>query len=427
MELSPDRPQEQLPHMPRSGKSETERALRNGHYEAVSTTIFANLLVGPYLTGYLLYLGASAGQVGFITALPLLMNAAIVMISAFLMEKFTNRYRIAMVALLFHRGLLCACGLIPFLVPSDWQVTAFTVLFVVLCLCGSISSAPFTTLFADMVPPDRRARYFGMRFTLTGVAASVTLLAAGSGLDRVSQARGFAWLFILGTVAAVINMFYLFRYPNIPYKPTGSGLSLQVLVRPFRDRGFIRSILFVSFWIMAQGSTISLFSYVMLDIMKINYEWVGISNTLLAIVSIAAYAVWGKLNTKWSNRQLLLWVFPLNAVSVILWGLQVALPVNAMLLVVYTFLGISMAGFGLLVFNFVMSDTPEKDRPMYYAVYASMTGLFGFLGPFLGGQLFQVMKAWPKWFQAYGFFVSTGLVMLLASLTLSFRIFGEKK
>lgn len=425
MELSRNRQQEhtQLP----AAKSVNYQALRNGHYEAVSTTIFANLIAGPYLTGYLLYLGASAGQIGLITAIPLLMNAVFVIISAFLMEKYTNRYRTAMVSILLHRILLCACGLIPFVLPGGWGVSAFIAMYIMLCFFGSVSSAPFTTLFADMVPTEMRARYFGVRFTLTGAAASVTLLAVGWGLDRVSQSTGFAWLYIMGAVAAVINMTHLFRYPNIPYTPSGNGLSAKVLIKPFRDKSFIKSILFVSFWIMAQGSSISLFSYVMLDIMSIKYEWVGISNTLLAVVSIAAYAIWGKLNTKWSNRRLLLWVFPINAVAIMLWGIQAFVPVNVMLIVVYTFLGFSMAGFGLLVFNFVMSDTPEKDRPMYFAVYTSMTGLFGFCGPLLGGLLFQHIKTWPMWFQSYGFFVSVGIVMLLASLTVSFRIFNERK
>lgn len=424
MELSRNAPQERV-ELP-AANSVNYKALRNGHYEAVSTTIFANLIAGPYLTGYLLHLGSNAGQIGFITAIPLLMNAVLVIISAFLMEKYTNRYRTAMVTLTFHRTLLCACGLIPFVVSSEWWVPTFIAMYIVLCFFGSLSSTPFTTLFADMVPTDMRARYFGIRFTLTGAAASLTLLAAGWMLDRVSQTTGFALLYTMGAILAVINMIHLFRYPKIPYTPTGNGLSLKYLYKPFRDKSFIKSILFVSFWIMAQGSTISLFSYVMLDIMSIKYEWVGISNTLLAIVSIAAYAIWGKLNTRWSNRRLLLWVFPINAVAVMLWGIQAFAPVNVMLVVVYTFLGISMAGFLMLVFNFVMSDTPEKERPMYYAVYASMTGLFGFCGPLLGGLLFQFMKTWPLWFQEYGFFVCAGLVMLLASLTVSFRIFNEK-
>ncbi len=402
------------------------QAMRNGHYEAVTSTILGNLIVGPYLTGYLLYLGASAGQIGFITALPLLMNAILVIVSAFLMEKYTNRYQIVFVTVLFHRIFLCACGLIPFIAPSEWWIPLFIIFFLTLCFFGSLSSAPFTTLLADMVPTETRARYFAIRFTLTGVAAAITLFATGWGLDRVSESTGFAALYIIGAAVAFINMITIGRYPKIPHTPSENGLSIKYLYKPFRDSGFIKSILFVSFWIMAQGSTISLFSYVMLDIMNMSYEWIGISNTLLAVVSIVAYVVWGKLNIKWSNRKLLLWVFPLNAVSIILWGIQAFVPATFMLIVVYTCLGISMAGFGLLVFNFVISDTPDKDRPIYFSVYASLTGLFGFFGPLIGGLLFDYVKTWPLWFQEYGLIVGIGIIMLTASLTVSFRIFSEK-
>jgi len=399
------------------------KALKNAHFEVFSTAVFFNLLQGPYLTGYLLYLGASAGQIGMMVSIPLVMNVVVV-ISAFFMEKYTNRYRISFITILIHRSLLSACGLIPFVVPKDWWIPVFLILYSVLSVSGSFSTVPFTTLFTDMVPTKVRAKYLGHRFTLTGIAAAITMLTAGWWLDRLQQSTGFALLFIVGFLVALINMIFIGRYPRLPYVPSENGVSLQHLLKPFRDVSFIKSILFVSIWTMAQGSTISLFSYVMLDIMNIKYEWLGISNTLFAIVSIVAFFIWGKLSIKWGARKLLLWVFPLNAVSVIFWGLQAFTPVSVMLIVVFSFLGISMAGFGLLVFNFVVSNAPKKDLPIYYAVYVSLTGLFGFFGPLVGGQLFNYIKSWPLWYQEYGLLVCIGFLMLLGSLTFAFRIFN---
>ncbi|GGD51934.1 MFS transporter [Paenibacillus nasutitermitis] len=412
--------------MPAYKKSIQKKALKNAHFEAFSSTVFINLLQGPYLTGYLLYLGANAGQIGMIMSIPLVMNAFIV-ISAFFMEKYTNRYRISFIAILIHRSLLSACGLIPFVVPKEWWVPVFLILYSVLSFSGSFSSVPFTTLFTDLVPTKVRAKYLGHRFTLSGIAAAITMLTAGWLLERLNQSAGFALLFIIGFLIAIINITFIGKYPNLPHIPSENGLSLQHLLIPFRDSSFIKSIMFVSIWIMAQGSTISLFSYVMLDIMKINYEWLGISNTLLAIVSIVAFSIWGKLSIKWGARKLLLWVFPLNALSIIFWGLQDFTPVSVMLIVVYSFLGISMAGFGLLVFNFVVSHAPKRDLPIYFAVYASLTGLFGFFGPLIGGLIFDHIKTWPLWYQEYGLLVCIGFLMLLGSLTLAFRIFNVSR
>jgi hypothetical protein len=44
----------------------------------------------------------------------------------------------------------------------------------------------------------------------------------------------------------------------------------------------------------------------------------------------------------------------------------------------------------------------------------------------IGGLLFDYVKAWPLWFQEYGLIVGIGIIMLTASLTVSFRIFSEK-
>jgi len=412
--------------LPGQTNSLQRKSLKNAHYEAFISTVFANLLQGPYLTGYLLYLGATAGQIGLIMSIPLVMNA-VVIASAYFMEKYPNRYRISFIGYSIHRFLLSACGLIPFVFPQEWWIPVFLIMYSILSFSGSFASVPFTTLFTDLVPTQVRAKYLGQRFTLTGIAASITILTAGWWLDRLNHTEGFAWLFIVGFLMAILNMIVIGRYPNLPYTPSENGLSLQHLLKPFRNSTFIKSVLFVSIWIMAQGSTISLFSYVMLDIMKVNYEWLGISNTLLAVISIVAFSIWGKLSIKWSAQKLLLWVFPLNAVSVMLWGLQAFIPVPFMLIIVYTFLGVSMAGFGLLVFNFVVSNAPKKDMPIYYAVYASLTGLFGFFGPLIGGLLFDYIKTWPLWYQEYGLLVCIGLLMLLASLTIAFRIFHVRR
>ncbi|WP_165822384.1 MFS transporter [Paenibacillus montanisoli] len=413
--------------MPNKKRSVFREGMVNAHYEAVSSTIFMNLIAGPYLTGYLLFLGADASQLGLILSIPLLANAIVVILSAYLMEYYPNRYRTTLISILFHRIFLLGTGLIPFVWPkADW-VPVFIVLFVIGCMSGSLSATPSVTLLADLVPRKFRANYFGIRFTLGGIAASVTLLTIGWGLDRLPMSTGFALLYCCGLAVSLLNMVHYGRYPNLLYSSAGNSLSWKFMFEPLRDRSFFKAVLFVSFWLMAQGATISLFSYVMLELMKTNYAWMGISNTLLTVVSIGATFIWGRLNMKWSTRKLLLWVFPLNAIAVLFWGLQAFLPDTLMLIIVYTMLGISLSGFNLLTFQYVISDTPKEGRSMYYAVWVSITSLFGFFGPLVGGKLLNSLKSWPFWFQEYGLFVCIGALMLAASLSISFIVFSAKQ
>lgn len=58
--------------------------------EGIPSTIFQVLLQGQFLTGFLLYLGASSSQIGFVLALTTLVNVAQIGV-AFLIQKLPSR------------------------------------------------------------------------------------------------------------------------------------------------------------------------------------------------------------------------------------------------------------------------------------------------------------------------------------------------
>jgi MFS family permease len=66
-----------------------------------------------------------------------------------------------------------------------------------------------------------------------------------------------------------------------------------------------------------------------------------------------------------------------------------------------------------LVFNFIIGDTPKGERPMFIAVFSAITGIGAFLGPVIGGLIYDSIAAWPKWTQVYGLNVFVGLLLVL--------------
>ena len=64
--------------------------LRIATYEGIPSTIFQVLLQGQFLTGFLLYLGATSSQIGFVLALTTLVNVAQIGV-AFLIQKLPSR------------------------------------------------------------------------------------------------------------------------------------------------------------------------------------------------------------------------------------------------------------------------------------------------------------------------------------------------
>lgn len=92
----------------------------------------------------------------------------------------------------------------------------------------------WSSLMGDLVPPERRGRYFGLRTTLTGTSQIMATLIAGkwltyaqeaSGLSiagLTSQNFGFVVLFLIACVARLVSARYLYLMYEPPYHRTPS-------------------------------------------------------------------------------------------------------------------------------------------------------------------------------------------------------------
>ncbi len=78
--------------------------LRIATMEGVPAVMFQTLLGGQFLTGYLLYLGASSSQLGFVLAITTFVNIA-QLFAAFLIQRLKSRKWTLVLFVAFHRIL----------------------------------------------------------------------------------------------------------------------------------------------------------------------------------------------------------------------------------------------------------------------------------------------------------------------------------
>jgi MFS family permease len=97
------------------------------------------------------------------------------------------------------------------------------------------------------------------------------------------------------------------------------------------------------------------------------------------------------------------------------------------LIVVHVLLGFGFAGYNLLVFNFLIGDSPKSERPMYVAVFSALTGIAGFIGPVAGGWLYDEAASVPLWLQTYGLTTFAGAALLALALALAPFVFKDRR
>lgn len=392
--------------------------------EGVPSVIFQTLLGGQFLTGFLLYLGATSGQLGFVLAITTFVNIAQLFV-AYYIQRIRSRKWALVVFGTIQRILWGATGLAPFLFPQRYWVAAFIGFYVGAFLFNTVVAMLWSSLISDIVPARVRGRYFGIRNTLLNGLGTLFLFLGGMLLDRFPGGQGFLYLYIVAWICISANIVMFFFYPDVPFERSVENKFWPMLRKPLRDRTFMKSTSFIGGFLFLQNLVVPLYAYVMLELLNINYRTISILNVTQTVFMMASFYVWGNLNARYSNRRLLLWTMPLIAISALSWGLISFLPMLAVLIFAHMIFGIGVGGFNQLAFNFMIGDTPKAERPMYMAMYSAITGVASFFGPLIGGKMHEWIADWPKWTQVFGMQLAVGASMVLLAFTLGRRILQD--
>jgi MFS family permease len=171
-------------------------------------------IVYPYFSFYIIALGGSSKEIGFINSTGILAGMILYPIGGFLADKAGR------VKLIGYSTVLYALAHIPFVIAQDWQTLALGQMFAHLLL---FYTPAMNALSSDSLPPDVRGRGFAI---MMAVPQAIRILApvfggwligyfqANSGLTEdlaLVKAVRLAWgvAFITGLVVAYLRLRYL--------------------------------------------------------------------------------------------------------------------------------------------------------------------------------------------------------------------------
>ncbi|MED5015727.1 MFS transporter [Paenibacillus chibensis] len=414
------RPRQQYPRK----RSVQRKNLRIATMEGVPAVMFQTLLGGQFLTGFLLYLGASSSELGFVLAITTFVNIA-QLFAAFLIQRLKSRKWTLVLFVACHRILWGATGLIPFLFPKPYWVAAFIVLYTLAFMFNTVGGILWNSLISDIVPARVRGRYFGIRNTMLNALGTLVMYAGGIILDHEPGGKGFLILYIIVWICIAANIAMFFMYPDMPFERSSESKFVPMMKKPLKDSAFLKATLFLGGFLFLQNLVVPLYSYVMLQLLHINYQTLSLLNVAQTVFMMGSFYIWGNLNARYSNRRLLFWTLPIIALSCLMWGLLSVLPMFLVLALAHVIFGIGVGGFNQLAFNFMIGDTPKRERPMYMAMYAAITGVAAFFGPLIGGSAHELIQHWPVWTQVYGMQMVVGVAMIVVTVTMGRRILRD--
>ncbi len=340
-------------------------------------------VVAPFLSVYLLALGATSSNIGLMTSLAGLSGTLMLLPGAMLAERTGKRKLLfALCGAGFARFTILISGLLPFFLSPSTAIAVMIILKVIADGLGNFSGPAWTSLAGDVVPPAWRGRYFGARnffMSVTGMAATDL---AGLLISHFRYTLGYQVAFMLAFLAGLISTTLFLQVHDPGGQPATESVALRPALRSMAaDPYFRHYALFGLIWNLSIGVAGPYFVIYLVQNLKGTPTDVSLYNIAASLAALPALRLFGSLSDSWGMRKVMLltgFLIPLVPSSWIL----ARLPWHAIL--INAFAGLVWGGFNLCSFNLLLSMAPSDKRARYAAFFQVVVALSSATGTFFG-------------------------------------------
>jgi hypothetical protein len=419
---------DRAPGQPPTPGRPLRRSLNAAVAEGAFAEIFAACATGAVITGWALYLGASAAMIGLLGALPV--GAQVASLPAAWFTGTRSRKGVALWAVGISRLTFLPLLALPTLdTDPATKLHLFLGIVAISTLASVIGNSAWVAWMGDLVPDRLRGRFFGRRTIFLNVAGTLTSLGAAILLDRLAPLgwTGAALSGLTGAacLAGVVSVVLMLRQHEPPVAAEPGMPAWQALGLALRDRRARPFLGYLLAWNAAVGISASFFAYHMLTNLQTGFLVVAAHGVGVAMVRIASARFWGHAVDRIGAGPVVVFCsFGIAAVPLTwffvtpdrLWPIALDAVFAAFL----------WSGHNIAAFDLTIGLAPRASRPFYLGAFATAGGLGFGAASMLAGQLATLIPthfvlAGEAWTNLHVLFLLSALGRL-ASAGLSLRL-----
>jgi MFS family permease len=368
--------------------------LRYFWLDGVLAALSENFYLG-FLPLFALALGATNGQVGWLTAVANLTGAIAFLPGARLAERGSRKLVVLWSGGGIARLMLLAMALLPVLSDKGWLLIWLLIgLNGLRAFMSNLGNPAWTAIVADLVPDYVRGRYFSDRNIAMGLAALAATPLAGYLINLGNGRFGlteFGYQFVL-IMAFAFGMVSTFSYSRIrePVRTRSAVVKHHPgdLWRTVKQSpGFTGLVVSAFIWNLALQVAAPFFNVYLVNNFQASTTTIGLLVSISSLMALFGQRYFGRLvdikGTFWV-MMVCGFIIPLLPLG---WVFITA-PWHVGL--INTLGGFVWAGYNLANFNMLLLLTPDKDRPRAVALYQTAVFTSAFIGPLIGGHLADV-------------------------------------
>jgi MFS family permease len=414
-------------------KQQIRNSLKASTCDGIFSTIFSCVTSDVLLSNFLLKLGATSVEIGYLAAIPMLANF-LQPIGAYLADRTTSRrwynFRVFSPARLLW--MILVFGIIGFRAHlfEAHQLIQWTLLIALFThICGAFGSASWISWMAVLVPRRLRGRYFGLRNSIANLTNLFCVPLLGMVMSHWGGGtiQGYSLVLTLAVLAGIISLSFQLLMADVNPQAVSKAIAPESDLAPqppaflslLKDANFLKYLFYYGVWMFAVNLSLPFFNVYLLKDLGLEIGCVTVYSSLTAGANVLMLLMWGKLADHIGNRRVLLSVGILVAAIPLLWlGVNTdTLSVWLWLPLLYVLWGSTWSAIDLCSNNLQMAIAPiEKSSSSYFATAAAVSGLGGALGTTAGGFLSQ----YASFGGIGGLFVLSAVLRLVALLPLIF-------
>lgn len=372
------------------------RSMRLSTWDGIFAIQYTTLNTGTFLTTFLLVLGTSEFLIGLVAAFPLLFGLMQPVGAELIRRRGGWRRPVAVAAALAEDLTWIPIVLVALLYPPQTAAILIVGLLALQQLANAFVGVAWTSWISDLIPPRLRGRYFGKRNFVCHSLGAVTAILAGMIVDRAGAdpVPTFAVIFSVGMVFRLVSVTILSRQPEpLPARSRRGGFMKQ-LAAPLSHHGYRRFLLYSMLWGFAVHLAAPFFTVFMVRSAGLDVGSVMLFAALSTVANLLGQRFWGPMCDRYGDHQVLRVAGMLILLQPLFWMFASGSTFGYYLMLILSMTGgFSWGGHLLAIGNLMMRLAPETGKTSFFAMQAALGGLFGALGPFVGGVIAAILMA----------------------------------
>ncbi|GAB4581105.1 MAG: MFS transporter [Anaerolineales bacterium] len=363
-----------------------------------------------FISVYIIRIGASAFQVGLLSAIPAILAIGLSIPAGWWLRGQAVD-RATFWTSVFFRMFYVFWIPLPLLFAEPVQIWFVLGITFLMSFPGTALAVGFNALFADAVPPEWRGQVVGIRNALLAVTFIVTSLICGVILDQAPFPLNYQIVFGLGFLGAMMSSYHLHKIRLTGEKPPRVGRALGELATPGMNRTlgdatrtgvalrfltrlrtlrpprfstlrgpFGRILLLLFAFHLTQYLAIPLFPIYWVERLQLSDQTLSLGNALFYGSVFLGSTQLAQLTRRWGHHRITVIGTLLMAAYPGLTALTQTVPLFLITSIVG---GIAWSLAGGALGNYLLDKIPEDERPghlAWYVVISNMSVLLGSLG-----------------------------------------------